>query len=400
MPSHVEISRRHWVCAMLAGASSTWLSCGSRAQEVGDEKTLGTGSFASLTFSHDGHRLLTASGALPRVAQIWDLASGKEVRRLEGHLAPLRSATFSPDEKQVVTGAGTGTFLSHIPPDYTARIWDATTGKELKQLTGHKGFVYSATFNPDASRILTTGDDSIAILWDAKTGKPLFQFANIEFQRPARFSPNGKLILGVRGGDGRYYAQLWDADSGRELRRCEGHKEELTDARFDSKGARVVTASQDASARLWDVVTAKELRVLARHTGWLRSAAFSADNRQVVTASEDKTAKLWDAETGAEVRSFPHFGPVFKAELNRNGTRLMTISDLPVGNDRIENDRSPVAMLWEVSTGRKVAQMAINNSYGRDHALFSLDGKSFFITLYSTAVLCSAETGATIREYK
>jgi len=149
-----------------------------------------------MAYSRDGKYLLTSNDLLPRIAQIWNLETGKEVRRIQGHLAGLHTAMYSPDEKLVVTGAGIGTLLSHVPSDHTARIWDATTGKELLRLAGHKGFVYSAMFNRDGTKILTTGDDSTAILWDAKTGQQLFRFTKIAFQRPAVFSPDGKLVLG------------------------------------------------------------------------------------------------------------------------------------------------------------------------------------------------------------
>ncbi|MCI0360193.1 MAG: WD40 repeat domain-containing protein [Planctomycetaceae bacterium] len=396
----MRISRRYWICAMLAGVTSAWLSRGLPASAAGDEKTLGTGSFASLAFSHDGQRLLTASALLPRVAQIWELASGKEVRRFEGHLAPLRSAAFSPDEKYVVTAAGTGTFLSHIPADYSARIWEAATGKELRQLIGHKGFVYSAAFNLDASKILTTGDDSMAILWDAKSGKQLFRFPGIEFQRPALFSPDGGLVSSVRGGDGHYYVQLWDANSGKELRRCGEHDDKITGVQFSPSGELILTASRDSTARIWETATGKERQVLRGHTSRLRGVAFSADGKRAATASEDKSARLWDAETGAEIRFCVHLGPVITVELNRDGSRLLTTSDLPVGTDRIENAHTRVATLWNIETGRQIAQRALSSIYGRDHCTFSPDGNSFFITLHTTAELCRSDTGETVRQYK
>jgi WD40 repeat protein len=40
---------------------------------------------------------------------------------------------------------------------------------------------------------------------------------------------------------------------------------------------------------------------LMRHEGAVYSAQFSADGQRIVTASEDKTARLWDAATGSRL---------------------------------------------------------------------------------------------------
>ena len=48
---------------------------------------------------------------------------------------------------------------------------------------------------------------------------------------------------------------------------------------------RIVTASDDKTARLWDAATGKEIAVLRGHEGYVRSAAFSPDGARIVTAS-------------------------------------------------------------------------------------------------------------------
>ena len=45
------------------------------------------------------------------------------------HSGPVSSAAYSPDGQSIVTAS----------EDQTARIWDAATGEELRQLTGHTG---------------------------------------------------------------------------------------------------------------------------------------------------------------------------------------------------------------------------------------------------------------------
>jgi len=84
-----------------------------------------------------------------------DLAS--QIARVFGTPIDLsRLPGFSPDGKRVVTAAD----------DYTARIWDADSGKEIALLKGHTGGMQSAGFSPDGRRVVTASFDNTAHIWD------------------------------------------------------------------------------------------------------------------------------------------------------------------------------------------------------------------------------------------
>ena len=72
-------------------------------------------------------------------------------------------------------------------------------------------------------------------------------------------------------------------------------KARLSSAQFSPDGQRVVTASDDKTARLWDAASGKPIGEPMKHEGDVNSAQFSPDGQRVVTASQDNTARLWDA---------------------------------------------------------------------------------------------------------
>src|SRR5256885_16621995 len=102
-----------------------------------DKLTGHTAVIHSVTFSPDGQWILTTSE--DQTAKLWDASSGREVLALTGHTGAVRSAAFSPDGRQIVTPSD----------DHTARVWETTSGRELLQLRGHIGPVLSATFSPN-----------------------------------------------------------------------------------------------------------------------------------------------------------------------------------------------------------------------------------------------------------
>jgi WD40 repeat protein len=131
------------------------------------------------------------------------------------------------------------------------------------------------------------------------------------------FSRDGRRVL-TSSDDGT--ARIWDPRTGETLRVLKGHKHELTSAEFSPDGQRVVTASWDKTARIWDAATGKMLHELKGHTDGVNSAEFSPDGQRVVTASWDKTARIWDARTSEELATTPtQAGALLRATFSPDG---------------------------------------------------------------------------------
>jgi hypothetical protein len=98
-------------------------------------------------------------------------------------------------------------------------------------------------------------------------------------------------------------------------------------AAFSADGRRVVTASDDHTARVWEADTGKPVGAPLQHGDRVLSAAFSADGRRVVTASWDQTARVWEADTGKPVGApLQHGDRVLSAAFSPDGRRVVTAS--------------------------------------------------------------------------
>jgi WD40 repeat protein len=84
-------------------------------------------SVNSVAISPDGRWL--ASGSGDWTVKLWDAATGRLLRSLEGHTDSVYSVAISPDGRWLASGSLDG----------TVKLWEAATGRLLRSLEGHKG---------------------------------------------------------------------------------------------------------------------------------------------------------------------------------------------------------------------------------------------------------------------
>jgi hypothetical protein len=138
----------------------------------------------------------------------------------------------------------------------------------------------------------------------------------------ASFSPDGSRI--VTGSQDKT-AKVWDAKSGAEVLTFNGHTSPLASASFSPDGSRIVTGSGDKTAKVWDAKSGAEVLTLRGHTALVSSASFSPDGSRIVTGSYDNTAKVWDAKSGAALLTLKgHTDSVSSASFSPDGSRIVT----------------------------------------------------------------------------
>lgn len=157
---------------------------GRGAEIVVPELAHKPGTFA---FSPDGRWLLLGhveANASPNPIVI-DLKAKKFADVLTGHKATVLSISFSHDGSRVVTA----------DEDGNVRIFSVPDWKLLQTLSGHNGPVHWAEFSPDGKLVASAGEDKTLRIWSAEDGRLLQTLE--ESHEPlltVAFSPDGDYI--------------------------------------------------------------------------------------------------------------------------------------------------------------------------------------------------------------
>jgi WD40 repeat protein len=344
------------VLSILAGPSgaqvmTVWNDGAIRAWDASTGQMLSethgpSGILTWAVFNPDGTRFVALK--LNNTVELWDTQRGELVSTLNGHTDQVTDMVFSADGTRLVTASDDG----------TARVWDGQTGQALFALTGHTARLTLARFSADGARIMTACSDGTVRLWDAGSGQLLLKIeSGLYDPLTAAFSPDGTR-LAAAGNGGMVW--VWDPRNGKYLFGLEGHLQPILHIAFSLDGKHLITASADNTAQVWDAQLQPDPRpgpppppgqerwlfTLSGHNGFVRDAAFSADGTRLVTASDDGTARVWDARTGAALFTLAgHTDAVLSASFSTDGARIFTF-----GADG-------TARVWDAATGLAIAAL-------------------------------------------
>jgi WD40 repeat protein len=316
----------------------------SLAQNI--ETVVQTGHYSPVTavcYSADGKFI--ATGSADKTVKLWRRSDGREIRTCSGNKSEIDYVEINNQ----------GTMILSVSTDGTVIIWDLLTGSILKQLNLPEDKFTCASFHPDGRSIIAgTRESGIIVFnvqsWNKKgdfkaVKKDLYSQEGFDYpeSRTVHYSADGQYVV---AGVADYTVILWDAVTGKELRKYKNSNSNCTscfvEAQISGDNKYIITSYSD-SVKVFSRETGKLLRQMYGQGGTPESLQISSDSR-FVTGFEYGVAELWDLQTGKLILKTGDYSE----------KRILAVAISPDGKQIVTGNEKRTADIWEIAGGKNI----------------------------------------------
>ena len=228
---------------------------------------------------------LLAVGGDDHDIHVWEVGTGKLVRKLKGHSDWVRCLAFAPDNRTLASAGNDGRVL----------LWSVDSDERPREFSRHDHVITGLQFAARSQRLATIGFQQKLKLYNSLTGELVQQFScPCKDMRAVAFSRDeGRLAVGGRNG----LIRVWNLSDGTIAFEVKAHRQRIRAIAYSPDGSRIVSAGEDRQLRIGRCDDGSEIRSLpCQGTKVLAISFLTAD--QVAVAGSDNRIHVWNIKDG------------------------------------------------------------------------------------------------------
>jgi len=196
------------------------------------------GTARTIAFSSDGRFLAAGGYKSPRVVNIWEVSSGKEVYQIENYKDAMKALVFDANTRYVVTGDVAG----------NVRLWDIQGQRDFWSFENSAGKVRDIAVSSDRSLLAIAYETSVLQVWDFEMRELYCQYRHFSDIRSIKFCPSDWNILAIGGQNN--LVTLWNVSDNKMVGRFETTST-VVGIDFSPGGTLLAIASDKGKVYLW-----------------------------------------------------------------------------------------------------------------------------------------------------
>ncbi len=285
----------------------------------------------------------------------------------KGHELAVVCVAISPDSNYVATGSR----------DKSAKLWEMSTGREVRSFLAHEATVTSLVFTPDGKTLITGSNDKSIRLWEVATGNEIHAIHTDDIITDLAIDPHQKFFVVAGYGNSGYGDSLtiYDLVSRRKQYKLPVSADKGlgsgVDVLISPNGAWLAVGEDDRTVKLYrtsDWTLLKTLRPEEGSCGGCGTrVAFSPDDRYLYSASNSGPITKYELSTFNIVRVY-----------EEKTQDLVGFAVSPDGKSVARASETEI-MVWRESNGDSIA-LTKANEQGKFHEIeFTVNGAALMV---------------------
>ena len=303
--------------------------------------------------------------------------NGELMHVLKGHTDYITSIIVSKDGKHIISSSR----------DNTIKIWDLTKGTLLRELA--KKNCGKLLMSPDGKYLIVAG----YYIWDVldyKSGDLIIS-KNIEnlhnrHSNLHAISPDSKWVI-ISWRDKSIL--LWELDTGKVIKKIQGHTDLIGVAQFSKDGNFFITGSSDYTVKLWEFKTGKLIRTYKGHKSGITSISFSSDGKYIGSSSSDGTINLYDLDTSTIIQTYGTISRKVSPEKYENpfNNPINTFTLSPDMKYVVSGTQDGKVHIWDLENGILIHTIDLNYKYLQINKIQILTKEELMVTFSSDYII-------------